>query len=107
MALNSSNYTVSIDQDWRLYKQDIAGSIAHARMLGRQGIIGGDEATLVQVAEDFVDRQVRKLSNSHVVHDGLAFGDPARPVPIREVPGVLEAGWKSISSHLSWPTSPI
>lgn len=34
-----SDYTVSIHYDRRLYKQDIAGSIAHARMLCRQGII--------------------------------------------------------------------
>jgi len=32
-------YTVSVPFDRRLYKQDIAGSIAHARMLAKQGII--------------------------------------------------------------------
>lgn len=32
-------FTASIDFDKRLYHQDIRGSIAHARMLGRQGII--------------------------------------------------------------------
>ena len=43
-----SRYTVSLHYDRRLYRQDIAGSIAHARMLGRQGIIFEDEAdTLV------------------------------------------------------------
>lgn len=40
----SSRYTVSISYDRRLYKQDIAGSIAHARMLAKQGIISYDEA---------------------------------------------------------------
>ncbi|HCV27853.1 MAG TPA: hypothetical protein DGB32_05970, partial [Dehalococcoidia bacterium] len=40
----ASDYTVSLHYDQRMYKQDIAGSIAHARMLGRQGIIGEDEA---------------------------------------------------------------
>ena len=34
-----SSYTVSIHYDRRLYKQDIAGSMAHARMLARQDII--------------------------------------------------------------------
>ena len=38
------NYTVSIHYDRRLYKQDIAGSIVHARMLARQGIISRGEA---------------------------------------------------------------
>ncbi len=34
-----SDYTVSLHYDRRLYRQDIAGSIAHARMLARQEII--------------------------------------------------------------------
>ncbi len=34
----------SISFDQRLYRQDIQGSIAHARMLGKQGIITTEEA---------------------------------------------------------------
>jgi len=34
----------SIHFDYRLYKQDILGSIAHAKMLGKQGIISQEEA---------------------------------------------------------------
>ena len=34
-----SDYTVSIHYDRRLYRQDIAGSRAHAAMLAKQGII--------------------------------------------------------------------
>ena len=37
-------YTASIAYDRRLYRHDIAGSIAHARMLAKQGIIAGDHA---------------------------------------------------------------
>jgi argininosuccinate lyase len=40
----SSRYTVSIHYDRRLYKQDIAGSTAHARMLAKQGVISNDDA---------------------------------------------------------------
>ena len=40
-----SRFTVSLHYDRRLYRQDIAGSIAHARMLALQGIIACDEAT--------------------------------------------------------------
>ena len=36
-------FTASIDFDKRLYHQDIRGSIAHARMLGKQGIISMDD----------------------------------------------------------------
>ena len=32
-------FTASVEFDQRLYRYDIAGSIAHARMLARQGII--------------------------------------------------------------------
>ena len=37
-------FTESVSFDRRLYKYDIAGSIVHARMLGRQGIISKDDA---------------------------------------------------------------
>ena len=37
----------SISFDQRLYKQDILGSAAHARMLGNVGIISEDEANLI------------------------------------------------------------
>ncbi len=37
-------FTASIDFDKRMYRYDIQGSIAHARMLARQGIISGAEA---------------------------------------------------------------
>lgn len=37
-------FTESISYDRRLYPYDIAGSIAHARMLGRQGIIPAEDA---------------------------------------------------------------
>ena len=39
-----NNFNSSINFDARLYKQDIAGSIAHATMLGKQGIIEQAEA---------------------------------------------------------------
>ncbi len=39
-----SDYTVSIHYDRRLYRQDIAGSRAHAAMLAKQGIITQDDA---------------------------------------------------------------
>jgi len=50
------DYTAGVDQG--LYEHDIAGSIAHARMLGRQGIIPQADADaivagLAEVLEDF------------------------------------------------------
>jgi argininosuccinate lyase len=40
-------YVASIPFDWRLYKQDIAGSIAHAQMLANQGLISKKDADLI------------------------------------------------------------
>jgi argininosuccinate lyase len=37
-------YTASIQHDWRLFPYDIAGSVAHAAMLGKTGIITEKEA---------------------------------------------------------------
>jgi argininosuccinate lyase len=42
-----AEYTASISFDWRLYPYDIAGSIAHARMLAKQGIISEKEAETI------------------------------------------------------------
>jgi argininosuccinate lyase len=41
------NYAASIPFDRRLYRQDIEGSIAHARMLAKQEIIAGSEAVAI------------------------------------------------------------
>ncbi len=43
----AAEYTASISFDWRLYPYDIAGSIAHARMLAKQGIISAAEAKTI------------------------------------------------------------
>jgi argininosuccinate lyase len=43
----ANRYTASIPFDHRLYTYDIAGSMAHARMLARQGIITSIEAGII------------------------------------------------------------
>jgi argininosuccinate lyase len=43
----AKDYTVSVPFDRRLYRHDIAGSIAHARMLWKQGIIPEKDAELI------------------------------------------------------------
>jgi argininosuccinate lyase len=42
-----NRYTASIPFDWRLYHYDIAGSIAHAQMLTKQGIISKPDANSI------------------------------------------------------------
>ncbi|HET8726701.1 MAG TPA: lyase family protein, partial [Alphaproteobacteria bacterium] len=41
-------YNASVTFDVRLIREDIRGSIAHARMLGRQGIIVPDDAATLE-----------------------------------------------------------
>lgn len=51
-------YTSSLPFDQRLYPQDIAGSTAHARMLGSQGIISPDEAASLVAGLEAVHREL-------------------------------------------------
>ncbi len=43
-----AKFTESISYDQRMYKQDIQGSIAHVKMLSRQGIIPAEDAVKVE-----------------------------------------------------------
>ena len=52
-------YTVSIQYDRRLYKQDIAGSTAHARMLARQGIISEEDALSIIQGLTAIEEEIR------------------------------------------------
>ena len=54
-----SKYTVSIDYDRRLYKQDIAGSTAHAKMLAKQSIISQDDASQITLGLKVIEDEIR------------------------------------------------
>lgn len=57
----------------------------------------------LQMQKEYLDGEIRKLSNSHVVHPGVKrqlmplehahFREIAVPVKPEEIPGVKEAGW--------------
>ena len=47
MSTEVARFTSSLDLDVRLWKADIRGSIAHARMLGRQGIVPESDAQTI------------------------------------------------------------
>jgi argininosuccinate lyase len=51
-------YTTSIPYDWRLYPYDIAGSIAHAHMLARQGIIADKDAETIVNGLTAIQREI-------------------------------------------------
>ena len=44
---SADEFNASIEFDQRLYKEDITGSIAHAKMLAKQGIIAEEESQLI------------------------------------------------------------
>ena len=53
-----SRYTVSIDYDRRLYKQDIAGSVAHAKMQAKQDIISKDDAAQITQGLETIEQEI-------------------------------------------------
>ena len=55
-----SSYTSSIHYDRRLYRQDIAGSVAHARMLAKQGIITEKEAERLVMALGAIRQEIEE-----------------------------------------------
>ena len=68
-------FNSSIDVDCRMYKQDIIGSIAHASMLSKQGIISDDEskAIIKGLEEILVDIESSKLEISREAEDIHSF----------------------------------
>ena len=55
-------YTVSLAYDRRLYRQDVAGSIAHARMLAKQGIIAEKDAELIVMGLGAIRQEIEEGS---------------------------------------------
>ena len=51
-------FNASIEFDRRLYEQDILGSMAHCRMLGKQGIISEDETSAILEALAEIKREL-------------------------------------------------
>ena len=71
----------SIDIDQRLYKEDINGSIAHARMLGKQKIINKKEQSAIVSGLKAIERDIeknkvvfsKKLEDIHMNIESLLF----------------------------------
>ena len=54
------DYAASIPFDRRLYRQDIEGSIAHARMLAKQGIVAGSDAAAIIRGLDSIRKEIER-----------------------------------------------
>lgn len=69
----AEEFNASIEFDQRLYKQDITGSIAHAKMLGKQGIITAKEAlaiesSLLEILKDIEDGKIQFTIEQEDIH---------------------------------------
>lgn len=67
------DFNSSIRFDARMYKQDIKGSMAHAEMLGKQGIIPEDDASLIvktlgEILDDIENGKVEFLIDAEDIH---------------------------------------
>ena len=70
---SADEFNASIGFDQRLYKQDITGSIAHAKMLGRQGIISEEDSALIvktlgEILKDIEDGKVEFSIEAEDIH---------------------------------------
>ncbi len=54
------SYGQSVTTDWRLYQQDIRGSIAHARALVEAGILTGDEFGQIEGGLRAIEAEIRE-----------------------------------------------
>src|SRR5512142_2794945 len=57
-AAEVAAFTESISFDWRLWRQDIAGSLAHARMLKKIGVFTGKEYRAVAKGLEAIGREI-------------------------------------------------
>src|SRR5712691_2346815 len=54
----AQRYSESVSFDWRLYRHDIAGSIAHAAALARAGIISVDELQKIEIELRAIEKEI-------------------------------------------------
>ncbi|MDX9839846.1 MAG: argininosuccinate lyase [Desulfobulbus sp.] len=57
-AASVEAFTASVHYDARLYRHDIMGSRAHARMLARQGLITAEECAAIQRGLDEIEAEI-------------------------------------------------
>src|SRR5436189_994205 len=54
----AQRYSESVSLDWRLYRHDIAGSIAHAAALARAGVLTADESHQIENGLRGIEREI-------------------------------------------------
>lgn len=79
-------FSTSIGIDWRLWEADIDGSIAHAKMLGKQGIIPVEDAAAI------VDG-LKQVANA--IETELKAGNNPFPTDVEDVHSAIELKLKA------------
>ena len=85
----AAKFVESISYDRRIYKQDIAGSVAHATMLAKVGLITGDERDAIVAGLKSIERDIEagtfafdeSLEDIHMVVEAALIervGEPGR-----------------------------
>ena len=74
------DFNSSIRFDQRMYRQDIKGSIAHAKMLGKQGIISLEDSEkivsgLTEILSDIENGNVEFLIDAEHLKRGNYFSE--------------------------------
>ncbi len=94
LAQEVVDFTFSVAIDGRLWPQDIAGSIAHARMLGKQGILSEAESNQIIKGLEAIcaDLKCGKLELDESAEDIHAFIEGELQNRIGAVAGKLHTG---------------
>ena len=85
-AADVANFTESISFDWRLWEQDILGSIAHATMLQKIGVLTKNELTAIskgleQIGQEIADGKFEWRPEFEDVHMNIE-AELTRRVPV-------------------------
>ena len=110
-----NDFNSSISFDARLYRQDITGSIAHATMLGEQGIIAKEEAekivtTLKTLLEEIKEGKVEFTKDSEDIHMNMEVlltseSEPQASGCTPPAAGMIRWPWTSASlSRMRFPS---
>ena len=84
----TQEFGASLPVDKAMYKQDIAGSMAHARMLADQGVISHEDAEaitagLAQIERDIEEGNFVHRSGAHRAHRRCRCASAHRPLSKR------------------------
>lgn len=82
------DFTASIQFDKRLYKEDIQGSIAHARMLAKVGVISQEDAQLIVAGLSAIQQEIE----AGAVEFSVAFEDIHMNIETLLIAKIGEAG---------------